>query len=83
VPRKSIHAIALDMEVNAFIQLCQHFGASSPTCLGILKEISDFGDDKKGVDLTAAGDALWNTAKAIEKWITYQVPAITWTPEAG
>jgi hypothetical protein len=69
------------MEASAFIQLCQHFGASGPTCLGVLKGISDFGDDRKGEDPTAYSDALWNTAKAIEEWITYQIPAITWKPD--
>ena len=66
------------MEASAFIQLCLHFGSQGPTCLGVVKGISDFGNSQKGKDETAYGDALKNTAAALKEWITHQIPAITW-----
>lgn len=69
------------MEASAFIQLCDHFGPNGPTCLGVVKGISDFGNSKKGHDATARDDALKNTAKALEDWITYHITKITWTPD--
>jgi len=73
------HAIALDMEASAFIQLCHHFGPSGPKCLGVIKGISDFGNEKKGKDASVYGDALVNTATALEEWVKYQIPGISWT----
>ncbi|KAK4448452.1 nucleoside phosphorylase domain-containing protein [Podospora aff. communis PSN243] len=73
------NAIALDMEASAFIQLCDHFSSSGLTSLGVVKGISDFGNEKKGHDANVYPEALANTALAIEEWVTYQIPAITWT----
>jgi hypothetical protein len=49
-------------------------------CLGVLKGISDFGDEKKDEDQKAQGGydkALENTGKAIEQWVKSRVPAST------
>ncbi|KAH8647849.1 phosphorylase superfamily protein [Xylariales sp. PMI_506] len=72
------NAIALDMEASAFIQLCKHFEPHGPSCLGVVKGISDFGNSDKGKDETAYDDALKNTAAAIREWIIYRIPAISW-----
>ena len=75
------NVIALDMEASAFLQLCNHFGHSGLTSLGVIKGVSDFGNARKGHDQNAYPDALANAAKALEVWVTYQVPAITWTAD--
>lgn len=66
------------MEASAFIQLCKHFEPNGPTCLGVVKGISDFGNAEKGGDSTAYNDALDKTAAAIKDWITHRIPNTNW-----
>ena len=74
------NAIALDMEASAFMQLCDYFAPRGPTCLGVLKGVSDYGNSDKGNDADgdAYGRALANTAAALEAWIVHQIPAVDW-----
>jgi hypothetical protein len=83
-------AVGLDMEASAFLQLCQsrYFNHKDNEihCLGVLKGISDFGDERKDQDQEEEGGykkALINTAKAISEWIPYHIPAVIWKPRYG
>jgi hypothetical protein len=83
-------AVGLDMEASAFLQLCQskYFNHKDNEihCLGVLKGISDFGDERKDEDQQQEGGyntALKNTAKAISEWIPYHIPGVIWKPRYG
>lgn len=71
------NSIALDMEASAFLELCQHFFKNS-ACLGVVKGVSDFGDEFKGDEPEAKKKALENTAMALRKWITTRISRIYW-----
>jgi hypothetical protein len=78
------------MEASAFLQLCQskYFNHRDTEihCMGVLKGISDFGDENKDVDQqqnSGYEKALQNTAKAISDWVPYHIPAVTWEHRYG
>ena len=71
------NSIALDMEASAFLELCQHYFKNS-ACLGVVKGVSDFGDEFKGEDPAVKVKALENTAKALREWITTRISRIYW-----
>jgi hypothetical protein len=67
--------MGLEIEAGAFLKLCKYANISS---LGIVKGISDFGNDEKGKGLALYNDALRNSAIALRDWVTNIIPAITW-----
>jgi hypothetical protein len=71
------NVIGLDMEASAFLQLCNSF--EKLACLGVVKGVSDFGDEHKKSDNKGAYEgALINTAKALEDWIRHRIPVKSW-----
>jgi hypothetical protein len=78
------------MEASAFLKLCTSTYFSQGThklhCLGVVKGISDFGDERKDEDQQHSGGydtALKNTGAAIGEWLQSRIPAVTWTPSYG
>jgi hypothetical protein len=69
--------MALDMEASAFLELCQH-SFKDISCLGVVKGVSDFGDEEKNMNPVDKDQALERTADALRDWITHRIPTITW-----
>lgn len=65
------------MEASAFLELCQYYFKDS-ACLGVVKGVSDFGDEFKGDDPNAKQKALQNTATALREWTTTRISSIYW-----
>lgn len=71
------------MEASAFLKLCQHSQHTDVQSLGVIKGVSDLGDQDKGRDPTIYELALENTGEALKDWISYWFRSMTWEPNEG
>jgi hypothetical protein len=72
------------MEASTFLNLLRSNYFRDIACLGVVKGVSDFGDQHKNEDqVSAYSTALQNTAFALKEWITHRIPRIDWEPNYG
>ena len=73
-----------ERRASAFLNLFQNEYFRDITCLGVVKGVSDFGDENKDNDQEDAYYlALQNTAQALKEWIIHRIPRIDWEPRYG
>ncbi len=80
VSKVSRKVLALDMEASAFLKLCEHMDLQS---LGVIKGVSDLGDEDKSKDDTIYDSALEATGEAILDWIKHMFKSMRWEPNEG
>lgn len=69
------------MEASAFLKLCQHSEHAGVNSLGVIKGVSDLGDENKPRDSVVYNDALEATGGVVKDWISFYFRSMTWEPD--
>ncbi|KAK0940834.1 hypothetical protein LTR48_005676 [Friedmanniomyces endolithicus] len=72
--------LALEMEASAFLKLCSHSKHTNVLALGVLKGVSDLGDEDRGKDPEVYEEALRETGRVLKDWVCNCFSSMTWEP---